>query len=310
MKFISIIIPVFNAEKYLPETFRSLSLQDDFELILVDDGSTDSSLQICREYAATKSNVKVFTQSNGGPSKARNFGVSQATGEYITFLDADDGFSVGALEKACTYLKENPVDILFQQIQRSTMDGKNYFTLEYQENIVLDHKALQTLWCRNDALIKGYLCGKIYRRSLLKGITFPEDMRFAEDMYSLSDIFMKVKTACMFSEGAYIYYERENTPTTSDWNIMKSRQLVKSFLHRWTCAMQEDLSLKDQIYAWYSALRLFIAERNMFSNENWTTEQLELQNNHYALFSCLSVLSGFRTKVGLIKNLLQLRMGR
>ena len=306
MKIISIIIPVFNAEKYLPETFRSLSLQDDFELILIDDGSTDGSLQICREYAATKSNVKVFTQPNGGPSKARNFGVSQATGEYITFLDADDSFSVGALEKACTYLKENPVDVLFQQIQRSTMDGKSHFTLEYQKNALLDHEELQTLWCRNDALIKGYLCGKIYRRSLLDGIVFPEDMRFAEDMYSLSDIFMKTKTACMFSEGAYIYYERENTPTTGSWNIEKSRQLLKAYLHRWECSVSGKFPVKNQIAAWYSALTLFIAERKSFPGEDWHLERERLMHRNYPLLLCIKSVTGFRGKLGMLRNMILL----
>ena len=89
-KYFSIIVPIFNCEKYLRQCLDSVLHQtcQDFELILVDDGSTDGSLAICREY--TGSNVKIISQENAGVSVARNVGLSHATGKYVVFLDSDD----------------------------------------------------------------------------------------------------------------------------------------------------------------------------------------------------------------------------
>ena len=89
---LSIIIPVYNAEKYLKECINSVLRQklEDYEVILVDDGSTDSSLKICRSYESKNSRVKVLHQTNQGVSSARNSGIKQANGDWLTFIDSDD----------------------------------------------------------------------------------------------------------------------------------------------------------------------------------------------------------------------------
>lgn len=308
--FISIIIPVYNAEKYLPETLRNLPPHDDWELILVNDGSTDSSLELCQKYAEQHCNVTVISQPNGGPGKARNTGIQHAVGNYITFLDADDGIQPGSLEAACEYLQQNPVDLLFQQMERRTLAGESYFPVKYSGTEILDREKLMLLWCKNDSRIKGYLWGKIYRKTLLKGIKIPENMRFAEDMFVLSDIFPKVQTACFFADGAYIYHEHTKTPTTEDWNISKSRQLVKAYLHRWECAIQEQLPVSAQINAWYNALTLLFGERNIFPEENWNAEWNQLKTARYTLFPCLGAIKGIKRKLGLLRNLCLLQSAK
>ncbi len=89
---ISVIVPVYNVEKYLDKCLKSILLQDfsDFELILVDDGSTDNSGKICDDFALKDSRIKVVHKENAGPSVARNVGTSVSKGEYITFIDSDD----------------------------------------------------------------------------------------------------------------------------------------------------------------------------------------------------------------------------
>ena len=89
---LSIIIPVYNAEKYLKECINSVLRQklEDYEVILVDDGSTDSSLKICRSYESKNSRIKVLHQTNQGVSSARNSGIKQANGDWLTFIDSDD----------------------------------------------------------------------------------------------------------------------------------------------------------------------------------------------------------------------------
>lgn len=94
---VSIIVPVFNAEKYLRECIESVIAQTlgDYELILVNDGSTDNSAAICDEYSSLDSRIQVFHKSNDGPASAKNFGMERAQGEYIIFLNADDFGSGG-----------------------------------------------------------------------------------------------------------------------------------------------------------------------------------------------------------------------
>ena len=100
-KKISVIVPVYNAEKYISRCVDSILSQNsvDFELLLVDDGSSDDSLKICKRYEKMDNRVRVFSQGNSGPSSARNLGLERATGEYITFVDSDDWIEGGFFQK-------------------------------------------------------------------------------------------------------------------------------------------------------------------------------------------------------------------
>ena len=103
---ISVIVPVFNAEEYIENCILSILHQTYpyFELILIDDGSTDHSMNICQKYENEDSRIKVLHQSNQGVSSARNVGILAARGDYITFVDADDTLEREALEKALDFI--------------------------------------------------------------------------------------------------------------------------------------------------------------------------------------------------------------
>ena len=107
MKY-SIIIPVYNVEKYLKQSIQSVLDQsyEDFEVILIDDGSTDKSPAICDELAEKDERVKVIHKQNGGVSSARNEGIRQAKGDYILFLDADDWYDTKLLENCLPYTEK------------------------------------------------------------------------------------------------------------------------------------------------------------------------------------------------------------
>ena len=111
---VSIIVPVYNVEKYIEECIDSLINQTykDIEVILVDDGSTDASGEICDRYAQKDSRVKVYHNENDGPSKARNFGLDKATGEFVTFVDSDDWIESEAIELLISVI-EDDIDVIF-----------------------------------------------------------------------------------------------------------------------------------------------------------------------------------------------------
>lgn len=114
MPKLSIIVPVFNAEKYLSECIDSIIAQSfaDFELILVDDGSTDSSYEICKKYALSDKRVKIIQEKNGGPGKARNTGLDVACGEWIGFCDSDDWIDSSSYEEALRITSEKKSDLV------------------------------------------------------------------------------------------------------------------------------------------------------------------------------------------------------
>ena len=114
MPILSIIMPVYNVEKYVNKSIESVLAQTmiDFELIIVNDGSTDNSGKICEEYAFSDSRIKYYCKDNEGVSVARNFGIKKSSSsKYITFIDSDDWIEPDFYEKAMKYIKSNDLDM-------------------------------------------------------------------------------------------------------------------------------------------------------------------------------------------------------
>ena len=111
---ISIIIPIYNASKYLKRCVDSILRQtrQDFELILVNDGSKDDSGEICQQYAENKSNIKYISKNNGGVSSARNIGIEHSCGEFICFVDADDWLEPNYIEKLAEKFESDNIDMV------------------------------------------------------------------------------------------------------------------------------------------------------------------------------------------------------
>ncbi len=302
MSFLSIIIPVYNAEKYLNNTLTVLGqeLSDEMEVVIIDDGSTDNSLAICNGFAEKCPQLKVFSQKNAGPSIARMTGLKNATGRYITFLDADDEFSKNILADACNYLKEHDADVLFQQVYRISASGELYPVIKYDNVRISDKETLRSLWCRNSVLMRGFFGGKFYSSKLLKDIDLSTDMRFAEDMYVLSDIFNKAQTGVFFPEGYYLYYERPDTPTTGEWTVQKSLWLLKAYMHRLEVAVKNNYPVDDQIHAWSHTVCLLRSEEKMFPNEDKYKEiHRQLKEFNFSYCQILSSSLNVKRKIAM-----------
>lgn len=174
--FLSIIIPVYNCQQYLSECIDSLLNQDypyDFEIILINDGSSDNSGNICEQYAQTHKFIKVFHCQNNGVSHARNIGISKSKGSYISFIDSDDFVTKDYIST----IKENieNVDLLFFSNNRLLEDGSiigQYHTnincqdKEETENLLLKLKRYYTQY-----EYFGYTWNKCFRSDIIKKIT-------------------------------------------------------------------------------------------------------------------------------------------
>lgn len=220
MPLLSIIIPVYNVEEYLDECIQSILNQslEDWELILVDDGSNDSSGLICDKYAADDSRIKSIHVENGGQARARNLALDDCTGQFITFVDSDDFITdYNTLKFAVNELQNSPAcDIVQFNLKRlengiladwtSPQNMILHSPTEYIEN--LDMATLKRV--RN--LYSGPWA-KIYRRKLFDKIRFPEGM-FYEDTVLLCDLFEITKGIKIIPEGYYVYRIHEGSTTT------------------------------------------------------------------------------------------------
>jgi glycosyltransferase involved in cell wall biosynthesis len=184
---ISIIIPVFNAERYLDMTLDSVLSHDELniEVIAVDDGSTDSSPSILSAYAKKDNRLKVFTQDNKGVSTARNFGIKSSTGKYVTFLDADDFSNPVALRNAYAKAEETDADVVLCNYNWVLEDGYKILKPIKTELIPEDFPPVFTYRDIPDSIfqiVSNTLSSKLYRRDFIQNINLAEDLINGEDM--------------------------------------------------------------------------------------------------------------------------------
>lgn len=206
---LSVIIPVFNAEKYLLQTFDALDKQtifDKLEIILVNDGSTDSGKQLCENYIKTHENAILINQDNIGVSGARNAGLKSIHGRYVTFLDADDYIDSDLYEKELDLIMSNNAEIAIVDFKKRFSDGS--------EKKYRSDNQLKT-WNSNESILRSFFSGeiggqvvdKIFLTSALKKDTlFPSEYKVGEDAYFLYLFLKGISRAVMDSEIAGYYY--------------------------------------------------------------------------------------------------------
>lgn len=211
---LSVIIPVYNVSNYLNECLDSLILfnNDKAEIILIDDGSTDNSGQICDDYANKTDNIKVIHKKNGGLSSARNVGIEKATGEWITFIDSDDLVVPNYLNILLKSIDNSNSDLIF--FKQKSFYGSNIesnFTSFEKKKIhdILKEKALYYL---TNLEYGNFAVTKIYKQKLFKKIRFPEGKSY-EDIAIAYKIVDKANTFQCYDD--YLYYYRQRNDSVS-----------------------------------------------------------------------------------------------
>lgn len=182
LKF-SIIVPAYNAEKYLRECLDSLSRQsyEGFEVIIIDDGSTDQTSDICSKYADKDAKFRVIKKKNGGVSSARNLGLENANGEWVLFLDSDDILLPSSLEFLGKSIDDNPSSVMhiwgWQEFSDEGRTREMFFSdLSSQVSVRDIRKRL----FKGDPYM-GYVWNKAFKRDLIGHIRFAEDIKYNED---------------------------------------------------------------------------------------------------------------------------------
>lgn len=216
---ISIVVPVYKTQDYIDRCIKSILEQSyqNFELILVDDGSPDNAGVICDEYARNDNRIKVIHQKNSGQSVARNNALKIATGDYYCFVDSDDYVANNLLERLYSLIAENDADISLVSYRSFTGEKA-----ELGANTVNDIISYSnTDMIKNIHMVKDELYvvmwGKLFKKELFDGISFPEG-RICEDLHVLYRIYDKAKVSVFSDEKLYYYYRGNVSSSTYSIN--------------------------------------------------------------------------------------------
>ena len=214
---ISVIVPVYNKARYIGSVLSDIAKQTfrDFECIIVDDGSTDSSGEICDEFAAKDKRFCIQHVPNGGVSRARNIGLTRATGQYVTFIDADDHIEPDYLMQLYTDIESSRADMVVAGLEKYWEDGHPPFTTEVPYDGVRSIKQLMPEFAQVQKRtgIYGYGCGNLIRRELIANVRFSEWLRLAVDFEFYLRLYPKVKT--IYFEASCKYYYLQEADNSS-----------------------------------------------------------------------------------------------
>lgn len=290
---ISIVISVYNLENYIAQCLESLVTQifDNFEIILVNDGSTDRSEAICKSFLSDDK-VKYFYKSNGGASSARNFGLQKATGDYVIFMDGDDFWdNSNALQLLAEKGNDNPDIIIFgckdlDEKTGSLTVSRNAYNIDSLENAQKD-KLIEDLTSENRLPGAAWLvCSK--KDFLLKNhIVFKEGVK-AEDIDWVYSVFYYGETFRFLNEPFYIYRKNRKNSATFSFDD-KSISGILFTVQKWTQIIAENPDLKYLLFNLNFHFLLTVIFAKSFSDK-----QLSLMNNHQDL---LNYPLTFRNKV-------------
>lgn len=229
MVALSVIVPVYNVERYLSECIDSLIAQcfQDFELLLIDDGSLDNSGLICDKYAEQNKRIRVFHKKNEGVSSARNYGIEHASGKWITFVDADDFVGIDFL-KGLYYPIFNGLIVDFVHGGCSNFwNGKSVTVNQSYDYYVGNDKG------KLFSSFRGLAVSKLFKTEIIRenGLMFDDNMKIAEDMAFTMD-YLHYVDSYAFVETTCYYYRQDNDNSATHTNNHLSYSIArKGFIH-------------------------------------------------------------------------------
>lgn len=286
----SIIVPVYNVEKYIEECIESIISQTykDFELILVDDGSNDKSSDICDEYAKKNMNIKVIHKKNGGLSSARNAGINASSGRYLMFIDGDDKLrDINNLELLNKIAKKENVDILFYKMIYWYGEKYKYNNKQYDNSFSDKVEIINSL--NEKGLLSVSACDKVVKRDLV----VDNDLYFQENLLS-EDIHWSFKlylyATSFYHTNLNIYmYRQQRKDSISTTKSEKSLGDLYYIIKFWMNYKYESEELKQVYFGiisyWYLIMRTNypkkIYKRNMMQTFKKLDKEMLNYNKNY-----------------------------
>lgn len=285
---ISVIVPVYNVEAFLPECLESIINQTykNLEIILIDDGSTDNSLNICKEYANKDNRIIVKTQKNMGQSVARNRGIELSHGKYIGFVDSDDIISINMYEYLYKSITESKTNISICDfviyINGSPCFGVDYKNIEFNNLEILKELML-------DQKITNYMVNKLYVKDLFNEIKFPVGRKY-EDIAIIYKLFISAGTISYVPINLYAYRRRIGS-TTGEYNKKTNMDFIKAIKDRYIDLydFNKELNIYLKLNRSNMALRYFLdivkfRKKDILKDHEYMNnlyKELEFAKKHY-----------------------------
>ena len=309
-KSVSVIVPIYNREKYIRECVESIINQTykDLEIILVNDGSTDKSLEIINEYAKNDLRIRIINKDNGGLSSARNTGIEAATSEYIMYVDGDD------------FINERTVEDLINKAKKEDLDVVIYDFLIFKNNT---YKTWKDINIENNKCITGkeYLmrlltdkgissvCNKLWRRSLYidNNIRHPINISYGEDGSTLPRLIVNAERVGKLSKSYYNYRINSSSMMMND-NI-KYYQYVEAYNIAFEYIKDKGIKLDEGIkftYKYDYAYKI-LETKNMLNKKNKSEQLVLLYNQFCKDVKCNDIVKCGQSSLGYLKKKLLVR---
>lgn len=268
---VSIIIPVYNLEKYIQFNIDNMLSQsyENLEIIYVDDGSTDSSAQIIKSAAEKDSRIKYYYKENGGVSSARNFGIEKANGEYIMFVDGDDIINKHAVELYYGSIIKANADISFSNM---TEINDIHYAAECPANVNDVIIGLSDILKKEYIIVGFSSCAKLFKASFISDLRFNTSFKIGEDTLFMSQVLNKNPAITYIDTPLYYYYQRQESAMHSGFDNNKFVVGTMEFIVE---SLEHDCN--DYIFAYY-LMRLYhfiCYERTLVYGRKEFAENLE-----------------------------------
>lgn len=267
---VSVIVAVYNVEDYLVDCLNSLINQTftDMEIICVNDGSTDNSLDILNEYASKDDRIKVFSKENGGPGPARNYGLDHACGEYVFFLDSDDWLDLNAIKILYEKAKTDDLDLLIFLAENFDDNQNKFYEDDYYNNVNIPDTFNNEIFSHKDlgrhlfsVAVVPY--NKLYRRSVLENyrIRFPENVLFEDNPFHY-EVLLASRRMSIIRKHFVLRRRRENSVTSDAdeklWDAIPVSNMVLDVFKKYNLYeeyLQQLLSFKLRyLMMWYDLI--------------------------------------------------------
>ena len=233
-ELVSVIVPIYNVENFLDRCIDSIEYQTyrNIEVILVNDGSTDKSGEMCNSYEKKYKNIRVIHKKNEGVSKARNIGLKNANGKYILFVDGDDTLQLDMIQKLITIMKEKKAQIV-QCCYKTIYEDGNYMQKSNNEKVYTYSSKDEILKKFFDKKITISVWNKIFEKSLIDNIYFNENVSHYEDKLFVYYALLNCKKLVHTNYLGYNYFKRKNSASysTFKYSYLEIREVDEMILN-------------------------------------------------------------------------------
>lgn len=288
---VTIIIPVYNTEKYLEKCLNSVLEQShkNLEIILINDGSTDNSLNICKEFQKLDNRIKIINQENNGVSVARNKGLDIASGEYIAFIDSDDFIEKNMIETMLNNIKKENADI--SEIDFTLTNLRDYSKKKKLKFYEVSENNASIIKLFSGSKIENIVCSKLYKKSIIGDIRFDEKLILGEDLYFNFKVLLKQHKIVIDTRNSYYNYVIVPTSKMNKKISWKHIEYI-NFLENIVNEVPKDLVNFAEAKVIREKIKIFkkIIESNDFEYEEYRNKYIK-EIKKYSFFKCIKYLN-------------------